>query len=242
MTAETVRVAAANGKRTRSARAPWLVPIGLIVLSLIPVVAGAMRLTELAGGAVVTEQNARFFGSPIPVVTHVVSVTVFCLVGAFQFVPSLRRGTRGKRAWHQMAGLILIPAGLLAALSGLWMSVFYPPQPGDSALLLVFRLVFGSAMAASIVLAVRAILWRDFMRHNAWMTRAYAIGVAAGTQALVLIPGTVIFGQADKLSRALLMGAAWVINLAVAEYVIHRRARHGGRRSRPSPQLRAAGQ
>ncbi|MCU1408962.1 MAG: hypothetical protein JWM23_1042 [Microbacteriaceae bacterium] len=241
MTAETASIAVPNGNRSTSPRAPWLAPIGLVFLSLIPVLAGGMRLTQLAGGAVVTEQNARFFDSPIPVVTHIVSVTVFCLLGAFQFIPSLRRGKRG---WHRMAGRILIPAGLLAAISGLWMSIFYAPQPGDSALLLVFRLVFGSAMVASIILGIRALLRRDVARHGAWMTRAYAIGVGAGTQAIVLIPGTIIFGAADKLSRALLMGAAWVINLAVAEYVIRRRARRGHRRPRPSPQLglRYAGQ
>jgi hypothetical protein len=245
MTAETASIAVPNGNRSTSPLAPWLAPIGLIFLSLIPMVAGAMRLTELAGGAVVTEQNARFFASPIPVLTHIVSVTVFCLLGAFQFVPSLRRGKRGRRTWHRTAGLILIPAGLLAALSGLWMSVFYPPQPGDSALLLVFRLLFGSAMVASIVFAVVALLRRDFVGHGAWMTRGYAIGVAAGTQALVLIPGTILFGPADKLSRGLLMGAAWVINLAVAEYVIRRRARRIRREAkplRPSQQLRYAGQ
>jgi hypothetical protein len=219
----------------------WLAPVALIVLSLIPMVAGAMRLTELAGGAVVTEQNARFFDSPVPVLTHIVSVTVFCLLGAFQFVPSLRRGKRGRPTWHRTAGLILIPAGLLAALSGLWMSVFYPPQPGDSALLLVFRLLFGSAMVASIVFAVRALLGRDFVRHGAWMTRAYAIGVGAGTQALVLIPGTIVFGPADKLSRGLLMGTAWVINLVVAEYVIRRRARRSRNGAKPPIQRQRLG-
>jgi hypothetical protein len=66
---------------------------------------------------------------------------------------------------------------------------------------------------------------RDFVGHGAWMTRAYAIGVGAGTQALILIPQSIIFGSTDELSRAVFMGAAWVINLAVAEYIIRRRAR-----------------
>lgn len=207
---------------TRNPRAQWIVPTGLILLSLIPVLAGAARLTELTGGHVVTPQNARFLGSPAPVVTHIVSVTVFSLLGAFQFVPALRRH-RGR--WHQASGRILIPAGLLAALSGLWMSVFYPHPPGDGALLLVFRLFFGSAMLASIGLGIRGIARRDFIRHSEWMTRAYAIGVGAGTQALILIPESMIFGSAHELARAVFMGAAWVINLTVAEYVIRRRAK-----------------
>ncbi|TFB98667.1 DUF2306 domain-containing protein [Cryobacterium adonitolivorans] len=211
----------------RRPRAPWLAPTGLILLSLIPVLAGAARITELTGGAVATEQNARFLDSPVPVITHIISVTVFSLVGAFQFVPARRRGpVRGrKRAWHRIAGRILIPAGLLAALSGVWMAVFYPHPPGDGPLLLAFRVIFGSAMVASIALGVGGIVRRDFILHSQWMTRAYAIGVAAGTQALLLIPGAMAFGSTDELSRAVLMGAAWVINLLVAEYLIRRRAR-----------------
>ena len=105
----------------------WAVPAALILLSLIPVVAGASRMSELVGGAAITPQNARFFASPSPVVVHIVSVTIYSLLGAFQFVPALR----GRRGWHRIAGGILIPAGLFAALSGLWMSAFYPLPDGD---------------------------------------------------------------------------------------------------------------
>jgi hypothetical protein len=203
----------------RRRRPEWLLPAGLIFLSLIPVIAGAARLTELTGGAAVTERNARFFDSPAPVVIHIVSVTVYSLLGAFQFVPSLRQ-----RRWHRIAGRILLPAGLLAALSGIWMAVFYALPASDGELLLVLRLVFGSAMVASLILGFRAVLRRDFTRHGAWMTRAYAIGVGAGTQALILIVPELLSSPPDVTTRAVLMGAAWVINLAVAEYFIRRRS------------------
>jgi hypothetical protein len=203
----------------RRRRPEWLLPAGLILLSLIPVIAGAARLTELTGGGAVTARNARFFDSPAPVVIHIVSVTVYSLLGAFQFVPSLR----GRR-WHRMAGRILLPAGLLAAFSGLWMTVFYTLPPSDGALLLVLRLVFGSAMAVSLILGLRAVLRRDFTQHGAWMTRAYAIGVGAGTQALILIVPELLSSPPGTTTRALLMGAAWVINLAVAEYCIRGRS------------------
>jgi hypothetical protein len=64
---------------------------------------------------------------------------------------------------------------------------------------------------------------RSYVAHGAWMTRAYALGIAAGTQALALIPGSILFGSTNEISRAVAMGAAWVINLAVAEFVIRRR-------------------
>jgi hypothetical protein len=62
------------------------------------------------------------------------------------------------------------------------------------------------------------------------MMRGYAIGMGAGTQALILMAGEMIAVPPSELSRVLLVGAAWVINLAVAEWVIRRRLafRHFG--------------
>lgn len=221
MTPGTASIPTLISRRTSRPGAQWLVPTGLILLSLIPMIAGGIRLTELSSGAAITPQNARFFASPIPVVTHIVSVTVYCLLGAFQFVPSLRRGKR--RGWHRVSGRILVPAGLLAALSGLWMSAFYPLPDGDTDV--PVRLFFGTVMLVSIVLGHVAIRGRDFVRHSAWMTRGYAIGLGAGSQAVVILLWILIAGPTDEVTRAVLMGAAWVINLAIAEIVIHRRSR-----------------
>jgi hypothetical protein len=118
------------------------------------------------------------------------------------------------------------------------MAAFYAFPNGDGTLLLVIRLAFGSAMAASLVLGLVAVLRRDFARHGAWMTRAYAIGVAAGTQAIVLAFWISIVGPTDPTTRALLMGAAWVTDLGVAEYVIRRRTRSTGAHKR-TPRLGA---
>jgi hypothetical protein len=102
------------------------------------------------------------------------------------------------------------------------MTLFYPRPVGDGELLSAFRLLFGSAMIVSIVLGFTSIMRRDVPRHRAWMMRAYAIGLGAGTQALTLMVGGLIADPPSELSRALLMGTAWVINLAVAEWAIRR--------------------
>ena len=220
MTTETTISRASVSRPTRRRGASWLAPTGLILLSLIPVIAGMFRVTELTSGGVITADNARFFASPIPVIAHIVSATVYCLLGAFQFVPSLRV----RRGWHRIAGGILIPAGLIAALSGLWMAAFYSSPDGHSTLLLVIRLAFGAAMVACIILGILAIKRRDFSAHGAWMTRAYALGIAAGTQAVMVAFWILGVGPVDNLTDALLTGAAWVINAGVAEFVILRRA------------------
>ncbi|MDT0169808.1 DUF2306 domain-containing protein [Pseudarthrobacter sp. BRE9] len=211
--------------RSRPApKARWFIPAALILLSLVPILAGSLRLTQLAGGQV-TPENARFFDSPVPVLVHIPTVTVYLVLGAFQFVPPLRRGRRGRPSWHKVAGRILAPTGLLAALSGLWMAVFYDLPPLDGPLLLVLRLVFGSAMVAFIVLGFIAVRRRNYVRHSEWMSRAYAIGIAQGTIVVVTLPWIALVGPVTELSRALLIGASWVISLAVAEFFIHRRAR-----------------
>ena len=197
----------------------WLVP-ALLMLSLPPLAAGAFRLGQLAGGAEITPANARFFAAPLPVVLHILGAAVYALLGAFQFSTGFRRRWPG---WHRAAGWLLIPCGLVVGLSGVWMTLFYPRANGDGDLLYALRLLFGSAMVVSIVLGVTTIRRRNVAGHRAWMARAYAIGVGAGTQMLTLMAGELIAGPPSELSRALLMGAAWVINLAVAEWAIRQR-------------------
>jgi uncharacterized membrane protein len=198
----------------------WLVLAALLLLSAIPIAGGAFRLTQLSGGTDITPENARFFASPPPVVLHIVSVTFYSLLGAFQFVPGFRRH---RRAWHRTAGWILIPFGLVVALSGLWMTLFYPWPVGDGVILYGLRLFFGSLMLLSILFGVAAIRRRDFVQHGNWMMRGYALGLGAGTQAFTLMAWEVFFGKPDVLPRAMLMGAGWVINLALVEWIIRRR-------------------
>lgn len=228
-TPDVSRTAKANTKKSRSG---WLVPAALILFSLIPIAAGIFRLVQLAGGAEITPANARFFASPLPVVLHIVSVSFYAILGVFQFVPGLRQQ---RRSWHRIAGWLVIPSGLVAALSGLWMTQFYPWPAGDGVILYGLRLLFGSGMLLSILLGIVTIWQRDFVRHGDWMLRGYAIGMGAATQTLTLMVGELLVGPPNEFSRAFLMGAAWVINLAVAEWIIRRRP------ARPvRPAIRAA--
>lgn len=203
----------------KAGSARWLIA-ALLLLSAIPLTAGVFRLTELAGGAEITAANARFFASPWPVVLHILSAFGYAILGAFQFATRFRRRNP---SWHRKAGRFLVAGGLVVGLSALWMTVFYPRPAGSGELLLAFRLLFGSAMVVSIVLGFGAIRRGDVTRHRAWMMRAYAIGLGAGTQVFTLLAGEIIAGPPGELSRALLMGAGWAINLAVAEWIIRQR-------------------
>jgi len=87
---------------TTSRRSDWLVPVGLIMLSLVPAVAGTARLGQLGRGGPITPENARFFAMPLPVVLHILSVIPYSMLGAFQFSSSFRRR---HRVWHRVSGL-----------------------------------------------------------------------------------------------------------------------------------------
>ena len=203
-------------------------PTLLIALSFAPVAAGTFRLVQLGGGAEITPDNARFFAAPLPVVLHIISVSLYCVLGAFQFAPGFRRR---RPNWHRATGRILVPSGLIAALSGLWMTQFYPPVDGDGPILYGMRLLVGSAMVLSICLGLAAILRRDIPRHRAWMMRGYALGLGAGTQALTHLPWFLFPAIQGELTRALFMGAGWAINVVVAEWIIRGRPTHPSRTS-----------
>jgi uncharacterized membrane protein len=217
---------------TKSRRSDWMVPALLVLLSLVPATAGTARLAQMAGDAPVTAENARFFAQPIPVVLHILAVIPYTIVGAFQFSSGFRRR---KRAWHRAAGRVLGVLGLVAALTGLWMTLFYPWAEGDGLGVYLERIVFGTGMVVSIVLGIDAVRRRDFASHGAWMVRAYAIGLGAGTQVLTHLPWFLLVGKPGESARAVLMGAGWVINVIVAEWII----RKGQTRRVVDPRLHA---
>lgn len=217
---------------TRTARPPRrlnrdvLIATGLIALSLVPSAAGAFRIGEIAAGAPTTEANARFMEMPLPVVLHIIGALVYSGVGAFQFLPGLRSRRIG---WHRFAGrYVLVPAGAVVALSGLWMTAFYDVPPIDGVALQISRYVVGLLMLTFLALGVRAVLRRDIRAHRAWMIRAYALAMGAGTQVLTSAPFALLFGTPDEFWRLVQMDAGWLINVVVAELIIRR-----GRRRRP---------
>lgn len=204
----------------KTTKSDWLIPAGLVVLSLVPALAGTVRLGQIANGAAVTAENARFLVAPIPIITHIVSATIYSLVGAFMFSPGLRRRHRDL---HRTTGKVLAPFALLVAVSGLWMTLTYPWGNNDAEAVYVERLVFGTAMLVSVVMGIDAVRRRRFTEHGEWMIRAYAIGVAAGTQVFTHLPWFLFVDMHPGTTpRAVMMGLGWVINVVVAEWIIRR--------------------
>jgi uncharacterized membrane protein len=198
----------------------WLVPAALVLLALVPVTSGVFRVLELGTGATITPQNQRFFAVPLPIIVHSLGGIVFLILGAFQFAPRLRRQKPG---WHKMAGRLLIPSGLVVALSGMWMAHFNALPEYDGVLVYATRMLASGWMVLTVVPATVAIYRRDFTNHGVWMTRFYAIGSGGNTQVFTAAPLFLFFPEyLNDLNRAISLGAGWVINLVVAEWVIRR--------------------
>lgn len=205
----------------------WVVP-SLLALALVPVLGGTGRLVEVLGGPDVLPADPRFAASPIPLVAHIVAAVVYAVLGAFQFSARLRSRHPG---WHRRAGRLLVALGLVVAVSGLWATLAYPQKEGTGSLLWGTRLLVASGMGACVVLGLVAVRRRDIDRHRAWMTRAYALALGAGTQAFTVGFGEALVG-AGVVRTDLMMAGAWALNLAIAEAVIRRPAHRRVERAR----------
>jgi uncharacterized membrane protein len=230
-----------NRRSARTAKRPagpagWPLTAAMVALSAVPLTAGTLRLVQLAGGPEAMPADDRFTGFPAALVVHILGAACYALLGVLQLLPRFRRR---HPAWHRRAGRVVATAGLLVAGSALWLTLAYPPQPRAGDLLYVLRLCFGSAMVACLALGFIAIRRRDVAAHRAWMVRAYAIGLAAGTQVFTEGIGGALLGS-GALAGDLAKGAGWAINLAVAEWALRRaggRQRTGRPRS-PAPAVR----
>lgn len=214
-------------------KSEWIVFGVIFVYSFIPAFGGLIRVLELAGGPQIAPANPRALLAPIPIILHTLSSFLFCIVGAVQFLPSIRRQ---RPAAHRVIGRLIAVAGCMSAFTGLWMTHFYVfPEALQGAALYWVRVVLGTAMIGLIIWALIAIRSRKFFQHSASMVRAYAIGQGASTQAVVGIAWIIVVGsEAMGPLRDGLMIFAWVVNLLAAEIFIRSMLRPPKRRPKHS--------
>ncbi|MDF1839767.1 MAG: DUF2306 domain-containing protein [Planctomycetota bacterium] len=220
-----------------------LVPIGLFLACIVPVLAGIYRgSTILMDG----EWALKFEATRVdrlPLFLHVICAGLYYPLGALQVLP----GFRSRHAkWHRKAGGVAVATGLVAALSSVWMSVMHPEARGP--ILTSGRLIFGPLWALFLVLGVRAIVKRDFRSHGEWMVRAFAVAMPAGTLIVLVAPFAIVLGELPPVLDECIQAFAWVLHLGIAERLIRRKrnavatARHGsGHRDRQQETKRPVG-
>lgn len=219
--------------KLRLEKSEWIVLGLILVYSFIPVIGGLVRVFELAGGPQIAPANLRASLAPFPITLHILSSIIFCVFGAFQFLPSLRRQ---RPAAHRVMGRVIALAGCGSGLTAVWMTHFYVfPEALQGASLYWVRMVLGPVMIGLIIWAVIAIRSRNIFQHSASMVRAYAIAQGASTQTVFGIAWIIAVGsEAMGPLRDGLMIFAWVINLLAAEIFIRSMLRSPKRRRRNS--------
>ena len=195
-------------------------PIFLAIALIIPVLAGAYRI-----GVLLVEWNWVATLSPthvdnLPLLLHVIFAILFLVLGTLQILPGFRQGNTQR---HRRLGRMTAVFGLLGAATGLLMTVNHPEI--STGFLFYSRILFGTLWAVFIVLAIRAVLARNLPRHRAFMIRAYAIALNAGTLPFVYFPIVIIAGDLSQGADEAIQVLGWAINLCVAEWIIRRRPR-----------------
>ena len=200
-------------------RGEWALLGFLFIFSFVPVFGGLLRVIEIIGGPQIIPENPRVLEAPIPAALHVISSFVFCVFGALQFLPSIRKHYP---RFHRTNGLLVATSGILVATTGLWMTHFYSfPDELQGNLLYWFRVIASVSMAGFILLGIVSIRKRNLTGHYAWMISAYAIGLGASTQTVLGLAWMMSLGNEPLgFERDLMMASAWIINIAVAQWII----------------------
>ena len=193
-------------------------PILLGLFLIIPVLAGSYRI-----GVLLFEWNWEPNLSPavvdnLPLFFHAIFSILFLVLGTLQILSGLRKSNP---VGHRRIGPMTAVFGLLAAGTGLLMTVNHPEI--SAPFLFYARIVFGMLWAVFIILAVRAVRTRDLPRHRAFMIRAYAIALNAGTLPFIYLPIAIIFGELSQGTDEAIQVFGWLINLLVAEWILRRK-------------------
>lgn len=163
-------------------------------------------------------------------VLHVITASVAITVGVLQLVPRIRR----RRPLHRLLGRVFLVLGTVAfGFTGLVLAI--RTQDGD-----VSR--YGTLVPAALWLVTAYVGWRAarerrFADHRDWMIRCYALAYFALTTRLLtplllIVQLPILQSHYDGDRQAAVSATipyaqwlGWILDLAIAEYVIRRRLR-----------------
>jgi hypothetical protein len=164
----------------------------------------------------------RLFDYPTWSLMHFVPGVLFMALTPFQLWPAFRNR---HRLLHRWSGRLLVVSGLFLGLSGVAFVVLMPERPLTER---VFMLAFFGAFVFFLLKAFVAARRRDFASHRVWMIRMFITGLTITTQRLLtgaLIAFAGVNGVDEFWDHFVTAGwLAWVIQIAVAEWWIGRRA------------------
>lgn len=208
----------ANESAAPSSPSSFWIPLGLVCVAAFPAFSGLARLASFAPHGPELPDAPRFADHPAGLAVHIVSALLYTLFGALQFSSALRR--RGA-VWHRAAGRVVAPAGVAVGLSGLWVMAAYPAAADADPARHAMRIASAVALLTFLALGLLALRRRAYGAHGRWMLRAYAIGIAGGTQAALILPMMFLFDIKTGAGITGAMAVGWLINVITAEYIVY---------------------
>lgn len=180
-----------------------------VMLAFCLLIAAYSGLTLASGGEGSGVASAMFLRSPLGTAIHIVAGMTALVGGALQFVPAIR--LRYRRV-HRGIGMAYVAGVALGGMSGLIASFH---SHGGAVTHLGFGtlaiLWLGTTAAAFV-----AIRQGDVLAHRRWMTRSYALTLAA-VMLRIYIPASLVAGVPfDEAYRAI-SWLCWAPNLVIAE-------------------------
>jgi uncharacterized membrane protein len=180
------------------------------LIAFLSVGVGGYALFHVATGFefLPAEIKANAFFSPLGLQTHIAASGIAMILGAFQFLKALR--TKAP-AVHRWSGRVYVAACLVGGGAGLAIALYSSAGPvaGWGFFFLAVFWLLTTSMAWSRALR------RDFIAHERWMIRSFALTLAAVTLRLQLPIGAPIWGF--EAAYPIIAWTCWVPNLIVAE-------------------------
>jgi uncharacterized membrane protein YozB (DUF420 family) len=205
-------------------RTPRLV-LAILVIGILatPVLSFPYVLLDRAASRIDVQTDAAL----VLLVIHVLSAATAMILGALQLVPRIRANRRRQR----IIGRTFLGFGTVAfVLTGIPLAITTPSGNVTRYGVLVPALLW----PVCAVVGWRAIRAGDVVRHREWMVRLYAVTFFAITARLVtplllLAQAPIMQSRYDgdvqtAVSASIPYGQwlGWIVNLAVAEWIIRR--------------------
>jgi uncharacterized membrane protein len=212
-------------------RTGLLVTVGvLVVIGIAAVVHRAILVVpSLSAGVPSVDSGARGPAAlddlsarhPLLTLAHILPGAVFLVLAPVQFSARVRARSL---TWHRWSGRLLVAAGVVVGVSAFDMGFRMPiGGPIQTAATAVFAAFFLVALAKGVAHARRG----EATLHRAWMTRAFATGLAVATIRLIVIAFFATRRLTGLTPREIFGIAFWLgfIANAVAAEILIRRAR-----------------
>ena len=196
----------------------WGIMAALVLVLLL----WSARYFLFGSDAYFERQREIYVREELWLLVHIGGMMVAAALGPFQFLRAFRDRYR---SLHRTMGKVYLLSALIGGVGGLYMAQYSASgivsDIGFSLLAIALLLVSG--------LAYLAIRRGAVQEHREWMTRSYALILAAVTLRLYIPFLEAAFGEYD--GYAIVAWLCWVPNLVVAEWLIRTHLRDTPERS-----------